>query len=91
MARVVRWAAAVLAATIVTSIAVVEPRGRNQTGSPWSSTTSGPEWLWLFGVDWYAPDAAVMSNGARKTEPAAVPSAGTAMLIAGGLRSGRLT
>ena len=33
------------------SIAVVEPSGRNHTGSPLSSTTSGPEWLWLFGVD----------------------------------------
>ena len=33
------------------SIAVVEPSGRNQTGSPLSSTMSGPEWLSLFGVD----------------------------------------
>src|SRR5581483_6560230 len=73
-----------------TSIAVVEPSGRNQTGSPWLSTTSGPEWLWLFGVALYAPVAAVMSNGARKSEPDAAPVAGMSTAMTGGLRSGRL-
>ena len=71
-------------------MAVDDPSGRNQTGSPVSSTTSGPDRLWLAGMGVCVPDAAEMSNGARKIIPGAVLAAARVTVIAGGFRSGRL-